>query len=175
MSERSAGKLAKEPALPLVRIIIGQQTCSARVPASADSSAQLYSHARVLLLVDLDVAFGDESSVAVREIRTGDADGKTCPCPHQPRHCLSDPKSMRAIGANKGRAPSLETNRPTGSWEAAVADFRVAHDLGTIPRGAAVATSEVTFGADFAPARRATIRAGNRRACPVRSVGRACR
>jgi hypothetical protein len=76
MSERSAGKLAKEPALPLVRIIIGQQTCSARVPASADSAAQLYSHARILLLVDLDVAFGDESSVAVREIRTGDADEK---------------------------------------------------------------------------------------------------
>jgi len=72
----SAWKLAREPALPLVRIIIGQQTCSARVPASADSAAQLYSHARILLLVDLDVAFGDESSVAVREIRTGDADEK---------------------------------------------------------------------------------------------------
>jgi hypothetical protein len=48
----ATGYLAREPVLALARIIVGQQTCCASVPPSAEPVAQLQAHAGVALDIE---------------------------------------------------------------------------------------------------------------------------
>src|SRR6266436_6231038 len=89
--------------------------------------------------------------------------------------CLRETRTCSLGGGRRpaphGAPPPTRQLRDQVCWDY----LRIARDPDTIPRGAAAATNEITFSADFAPAWPATIRAGSRPACPGPSVGRACR